>query len=266
MNKKIIAALLVATILFICVFAACGKDDGKYENPATGVKYEIVTDEYGNYVRDNEGNLVVYALDDNGKKYKNDEGEYETAVQTFGSQIVSGNEVINYSYKFILPDGYSVVEGSVGSFKKDDGTISVDINILDKTFSDVYHSNKNTYEEISSGKYGDDIKCTWEESVKINKNLTALFRMTLAGTGEDDDGEKFDGANVMVIFEDSYNIYKVFVEGRGLTVDQVIEEANIILNHIEPYTFTVYSEYATEADGTLKFKEDFLSVYEEDVD
>ena len=90
--------------------------------------------------------------------------------------------------------------------------------------------------------------------------------MTLAGTGEDDDGEKFDGANVMVIFEDSYNIYKVFVEGRGLTVDQVIEESNIILNHIEPYTFTVYSEYATEADGTLKFKEDFLSVYKEDID
>ncbi|MGN0526216.1 MAG: hypothetical protein ACI4IF_02160 [Acutalibacteraceae bacterium] len=260
MNKKIIAALLVATILFICVFAACGKDDGKYVNPATGTKYEIVTDEYGKYVRDNEGNLVVYALDENGKKYKNDNGEYETAVQAFGSQIESGDEIVNYSYKITLPKGYSVVEDSVGSFVKDDGAVSVDINIMDKTYSDVYNSNKKAYDEIAAGKFGDDIKCTWEENVEINKDLTALFRMVLTASGDS------KGTNVMVIFEDSYNIYKVLVACKDMSVEEAIEESNLILNSIEPYTFTIYSEYATEADGTLKNREDFLAVYKEDVD
>ena len=72
MSKKIIAALLVATMLFICVFAACNKNKNEDEDDTTrlygdATEYNFVTDEEGNRVLTPEGEFVVYVTDEDGR-------------------------------------------------------------------------------------------------------------------------------------------------------------------------------------------------------
>ena len=105
MSKKIIAVLLVATVVFMCAFAACGKNE---ENDGVYVKNEelnFVTDESGNKVLDYDGRLIVYATDKDGEKVTNSKGEYETLAQEF-QPIEDDGVVEDLGFMFEIPEGW----------------------------------------------------------------------------------------------------------------------------------------------------------------
>ena len=61
-------------------------------------------------------NITGRVTDADGKKVKDDNGEYETAVQGFIGQIEANGVVEDYAYYFTLPSGWKTV-GNGGEFE-----------------------------------------------------------------------------------------------------------------------------------------------------
>lgn len=151
MTKKCIAALAALTVLFLCCFGACNK--GTYKNPATNQKYQLVTDENGEKVLADSGELLVYVTDENGKTVTNENGEPETAEQGFIGQLKDGNVVEDYGYIVTMPDGWKFVEGGDAATKYTNTArqAELEIRVLDgKTYDEYYAYSlkaKETLEE-----------------------------------------------------------------------------------------------------------------------
>lgn len=194
MSKKIIAVLLVATVLFMCVFAACNKkeEEGIYvENK----DINFVTDENGEKVLDSDGRIIVYATDEDGKKTKDDNGEYVTLVQEF-QPIEDDGVVEDLGFFFKIPEGWESTN-EFGVFKNEDAGQVFEISILEQLYDDYYKSTKEDYEEFSKLE---GVTATWSEDVDLGKDFRGLCRFTM---------ENKDGIIIMYIFENSKNLYKV---------------------------------------------------------
>lgn len=198
MTKKIIATLMVATVLFVCVFAACGKQ--KYTNPQTGKKYEIVTDEDGKRVLSDDGELLVYETDDNGKYVTDANGEKVTQVQGFVGQVEFEDGVVeDYAYKLQLADGWKADKDTFGTFVNKSKNQNIDIDIVEYLYDDYYDRNKEVYETIKKSDE-EGVTVTWEEDVDLAKGATnvCLFTMTTK-----------ESCSIFCFFENSGNVYKI---------------------------------------------------------
>lgn len=139
MTKKCIAALAALTVLFLCCFGACNK--GTYKNPATDQKYQLVTDENGDKILSDSGELLVYVTDENGKAVTNENGEPETAEQGFIGQLTDGNVVEDYGYIVTMPDGWKFDEGgdATTKFKNSARQAELEISVKDNMTYDGYY-------------------------------------------------------------------------------------------------------------------------------
>ncbi len=224
MNKKIIAALIALTVVFMCVFAAC--NDNTYENPASGEKYELVTDENGNKVLDENGELLVYETNENGKKVTNESGEYVTRVQGFIGQIEEGGVVEDYAYKLELPKGWKAEEGSTGKFVNKQKSQQCSIDIVEYTYEDYYDFNKDMFNQLVGS---DDVtKIKWEDNVTDIRDANKACRFVL---------QTKDGIAVLYFFENSGNVYKVLFNSE--TIENAEADAIAFCKAIEfkPYTY-----------------------------
>lgn len=107
MEKRIIAVICVLMLL-ISLFAACGK-----KHPTITIKgneYVLATDEEGNTIVNDDGELVIHPTDSNGKPYKNENGEYETNVVDFPQKIVKGNTYETPQFKITMPKEWEAGE------------------------------------------------------------------------------------------------------------------------------------------------------------
>lgn len=233
MTKKIIALMAVATIIFVCTFAACGKDD---ENNVyvDNKEYNFVTDENGDKVLSKDGELVVYATDDNGKYIKNSDGEYETLLQQF-QPIEDDGVVEDYGYIFTLPEGWETDKTQVGSFvnKKNNGTATIDI--VKYLYDDYYKLNLDTYEKLKK-ELGEDA-VTWEEDVDILPEAEKACRFTMKAE---------DAISVLVFFENSGNIYKILYTTTN--VDTAVYECDIFCKAITFKGFQYYNDITAVSD------------------
>ncbi len=239
MNKKIIAVLLVATTLFMCVFAACNKneEDGIYvENK----DINFVTDENGEKVLDFDGRIIVYATDEDGKKIKDDNGEYVTQAQEF--QPIEDDGVIeDLGFFFELPEGWKSTD-EFGVFVNKDETRTFEIKILEQLYDDYYESTKEDYKELSKL---DGVESTWSEDVDLGEDFSGLCRFTMATK---------DGVIVMYIFENSKNLYKVRYIAEENT-DTIFAESEELLKAMtfKPYAYyTDITAKTTETTGTTE--------------
>lgn len=66
MDKKIIAVICASLIVISVAFASCGKK--KPTINAKDATYEVVTDEEGNTVLNENGEIEIYVTDEDGKK------------------------------------------------------------------------------------------------------------------------------------------------------------------------------------------------------
>lgn len=197
MSKKIIAILTIATILFVCVFAACEKEDPIYIDDD---EYVFVTDENGEKVLAEDGRLMVYETDKRGKIVKDDNGEPITYPKQF--QPIENDGVIeDYGYKLALPEGWkSTAEYNV--FINPEKEYECEISVVKYFYDDYYSSNKYVYALIRENK-GD---VTWEEDLDFGEEYKGICRMYLKTP---------DGDSVMYFFENAGNVYKLLFTGKG---------------------------------------------------
>ena len=94
MDKKIIAVICASLIVISAVFASCGKK--KPTINAKDATYEVVTDEEGNTVLNENGEIEIYVTDEDGKKVTDENGEI----------------------KMVYPNGWTVGNSGIATSKK----------------------------------------------------------------------------------------------------------------------------------------------------
>ncbi len=208
MSKKLIAAMLALTTVFVCVFAACNKDKDDDERDTRPYiendEYEFVTDENGEKVLNEDGEFVVYATEENGKIVTDENGENVTRNQLF--QAFQNDDTFeDYGYKIKLPEGWEPTTQQ-GCFENAEKNQKVDISIVNKSYSDYLIDNYNVYSslnEMIENKDEDvkDIKSVkWEEDIDFSEEAEGAVRFTLVTA---------EGTTVMYFFENSNNLYKI---------------------------------------------------------
>ncbi len=161
MGKKYIAVLIAIVIFCTVIFTSCNK--AKYTNPVTGEEYILVTDENGNKVLSEDGELLVYATDEKGKKIKDDDGNYVTEVHGFIGQIESNGVIEDYAYYLTLPDGWKTVDDKGNLENKRKGYV-LSIDILEETFNDYYAKVQKVVEGVNEAiENGEKAKIHFDE-------------------------------------------------------------------------------------------------------
>lgn len=108
--KKSIALLIVFMVVLTC-FSACKRQNvikgGVMATDFNGNGVvAVVTKEDGGIIRDEAGNVVVLATDENGNSYK-ENGEYVTKVVAVDNAIIFGKHVEMADFSMDIPNGWS---------------------------------------------------------------------------------------------------------------------------------------------------------------
>ena len=221
MSKKIIAVLIVFTVLFMTVFAACNSEEeeqiyvGKNE-------YDFVTDENGERVLNKDGEFLVYATNDKGKREKDENGEYITMAQPF-EPIEDGDVIENYGYKFNLPKGWKTTYNP-GEFINEKANQKLDIDVIKMTYSDYYDKNMDFYQQLKAA--GQDV--VWESDVDLGSDFAGACRFTL---------KHDDGMTVMYFFVNSGNLYKFLFNSADPATAVADSEALCKVINFKPFTY-----------------------------
>lgn len=137
--KKIFAIILTFVLILTC-FAACKPSlkDGTLITDEAGENYAAVTKADGGIVRDDAGNLIILATDENGKNIK-ENGEYQTNAVAIDHALVIGDTIEMPEYSIQIPDGWSnslSFENLV--IKRDGSADTLTISVIDdKSLTDV---------------------------------------------------------------------------------------------------------------------------------
>ena len=113
MNNKIIAVICVVLML-ATVLAACGKKviiKGK-----NGQEYVAATDADGSTILNDEGNIIIYVTDENGKYVKDANGERQTNAIAFPDKILGEHTITTPQYRLTMPEEWNL--GQDGKFRK----------------------------------------------------------------------------------------------------------------------------------------------------
>ena len=116
MDKKIIAVICASLIVISVAFASCGKK--KPTINAKDATYEVVTDEEGNTVLNENGEIEIYVTDEDGKKVTDENGEIKTGAVPFPNQITDGVFHETKYFKMVYPNGWTVGNSGIATSKK----------------------------------------------------------------------------------------------------------------------------------------------------
>jgi hypothetical protein len=242
MTKKCIAALAALTVLFLCCFGACNK--GTYKNPATDQKYQLVTDENGDKILSDSGELLVYVTDENGKAVTNENGEPETAEQGFIGQLVDGNVVEDFGYIVTLPSGWKFAESGDAATKFTNASrqAKFNIHVLENTTYDDYYQNalnvKESFEE-------NGITVSLDEVDIPNANTTGVV-MSAVLTNDDGAQEK----SISAFYENNGNLFSVNLKTTKLDSAEALFTEFLSAISYKPYRY--FEEVTTTADDTAE--------------
>ena len=222
MSKKIIAVLIVITVLFVTVFAACNSNEDVERLYVGDDEYDFVTDENGERVLNEDGEFLVYAQNDKGKREKDENGEYITMAQPF-QPIEDGDYIEDYGYKFNLPKGWKV-GSKKGEFVNEEAKQAVEITLPKFTYSDYYDQNMDMYQQLKG--LGETV--TWEDDVDLGEDFAGACRFTL---------KKDNGMSVLYFFVNSGNVYKVLFTAENSATAVADSEAFCKLMNFKPFTY-----------------------------
>ena len=221
MSKKIIAILTVATILFVCVFAACEKKEKSYMDADD---IDAITNENGEFELAEDGQYIVYVTDEDGKKVTDKNGEFETEVQQFVPTMKKG-VIEDYGFKLKIPKGWKITEeGNIFS-RGSDETVKV---TLVKELYDPYYERADKF---FGGIFAEGIKGSIEEDAGLIEGADRAFKVVFYDE---------DVTHVTVTFENHGNLYNVAYQASPDKAD--LEAVNAFLENWEFKPFTYYPE------------------------
>ncbi len=228
MSKKIIAILTIATVLFVCVFAACEKKEDLYEDAE---KFVFVTDENGEKVLAEDGRFLVYETDRNGEYVTDESGEKVTSVQQF-EPIMENGVYEDYGFKLKLPEGWEVSEEAGNVFVNDAKDLTIEIRLVEKLYEEYYNSAESFYGEL----FANGIEGSIKEEPGLIKGAEKAFQLIVNAQDE---------AYISIValnFGNLYNITLKAPEGKAK-----VEDMNEFLSGIEFKQFTYYPELTAES-------------------
>lgn len=123
--KKQVLAILLATLLILTTFAACGKKYLIYTDK-DGVEHPVLTDAEGNTMVNEFGQIVVGVTDSHGNLVTDENGENETRAVVFPSVIAQNNVYETPDFKLTVPEGLWTVTES--GLQKKGSEIQVEIS------------------------------------------------------------------------------------------------------------------------------------------
>ena len=231
MTKRIIALMAVATIVFVCTFAACGKDEINVY--ADNKDFDFVTDENGQKVLSDDGEFIVYVTDEKGKRVTDSNKEEQTMFEQF-VPLENDGVVENYGYIFTLPEGWKTDTADAGKFINKDKEAEASIGVVKYFYDDYYQLNKDTYETLKKELGEDAVK--WEEEVDILPEAEKTCRFIM---------EKDGAMSILVFFVNSGNVYKILYN--TTSVDSGVYDCEIFCKAITFKAFQYYDDI-TAAD------------------
>lgn len=231
MSKKIIAILTIATILFVCIFASCQKEESLYSNDKD---FELVTDENGNKVLSEDGELLVYATDEDGKFVTDESGERVTLRQQF-EPMENDGIVEDYGFKVFLPDGWKTDSSKINSFINKSKNETCEIAVVKYFYDDYYDKNKEFYDQLKEN----DIDVNWEDEVKLGSAFKNACRFTM---------KTDESFSVLYIFENSGNVYKVLFTGSDIGFDDFLVDTVDFCKAMDFKGFTYYNDITAVSD------------------
>ncbi len=233
MSKKIIAILLVFTLVITC-FVACRK-----EKPETvkinGEDCVVVTDDEGNTVFNEDGDVAVHILDNEGNILYFDNGEPQTRYIEV-PEYYNRTKITGDSYEFELGEGWEYKnisnlyekEGSDGKavIKVSQYEYPENCSTVDEYLTATKESNKELIDDIKE-KYDYNEKITEISFLNDNKDAREVELIV-----------KDDNGNMV-----SYT-YSIYFEFNG----------KIVVT-----SYNCHSGYYEEIDALTIFKEAFSS-------
>ncbi len=246
MSKKLIAAMLALTAMFVCVFAACntnkGEDEPEEQRPyIDNDEYEFVTDEDGGKMYNEDGEFIVYATEENGDIVTNESGEKVTRNQLF-QPFQNGDIFEDYGYRIKVPEGWTSTEMN-GVFENKTKNQQAEITTVNKKYAEYYNSNKEFYNVLKEyeGKDSEQFKdlksVTWEEDIDLGEAYKGVVRFSMV---------QGEGHVIMYFFENSENIYKVIF--RTPSSETAVDESVAFLKAMsfKPFQYYGYLDETTE--------------------
>ncbi len=242
MSKKLIAVMIAFALVFVGVFAACNNNEDEEETRAPEKLYieddelPFLEDESGEKILNEYGEFIVFATDEDGKYKHDDRGNRVTMVEPFQAYS-KDNYVEDYGYRITLPENWVIDEAKFGAFINKETGDRVSIVIHDKSYQDVYESNFDTYEKLLAF---DEVKVTWEENVEaLGEECEGVVRFTMSNS---------EGMNVLYIFRNHGNIYKILFESKnpGTAVSESVAICKAISFKPFDYFEPVTDEYGKE--------------------
>ncbi len=238
MTKRIIALMAVATIIFVCTFAACGKDENNVY--AENKDFDFVTDENGQKILSDDGEFIVYVTDEDGKRVTNSNNEEQTMFEQF-VPIEDDGVVENYGYIFTLPEGWKTDTTDAGKFINKDKNAEASIGVVKYFYDDYYQLNKDTYDTLKK-ELGEDA-VEWEEDVDILPEAEKTCRFIM---------KTEDGMSVLVFFENSGNVYKILYN--TTSVDSGVYDCEIFCKAMTFKAFQYYDDITAVSDKNQETK------------
>ena len=124
--KKQVLAIMLATLLILTTFAACGKKYLVYTDQ-DGVEHPVLTDAEGNTMVNEYGQIVIGVTDARGHLVTDENGENETRAVVFPSSISGKNVYETPNFKWEVPEKIWYFDGD--KLLKKDSAVYADISI-----------------------------------------------------------------------------------------------------------------------------------------
>ncbi len=239
MTKRIIALMAVATIVFVCTFVACGKDD-EINVYANDKDFDFVTDANGQKVLSDNGEFIVYVTDEDGKRVTDINKEEQTMLQQF-EPLENDGVVENYGYIFTLPEGWKTDKTDAGKFINKDKNAEASIGVVKYFYDDYYQLNKDTYETLKK-ELGEEF-VEWEDNVDILPEAEKACRFTMKND---------EAMSILVFFENSGNVYKILYT--TTSIDSGVYDCEIFCKALTFKAFQYYDDITAASEKNQENK------------
>ena len=188
-----------------------------------------------------DGELVVFVTDENGKKVEDEEGNPVTEIHGFVGQIEQGGVVEDYAYYFTLPSGWKTVNDR-GEFENKSQKSKLVIQIAEETMNDNI-AKKNRVYKVLTEKSNESENYTVLKNEYDNEKVGKIYTVSFS----------YDGVSkTSISFENSGNTYQLDLETeREIALEDLEKEAMALIDSIEfkPYA---YFENLTDAPTTTE--------------